>query len=116
MYAIRLLSCENSQENIELFQKLFNTTESCLIKRDIILAMFNWRYVAWLSDLRSQYRAFPSPLRSAFIIGSYSLGDEGKHWRAHNKKGFSKLESIIHKWASSSKANQKIKELWRVPL
>lgn len=115
MYAIRLLACENSQENIELFQKLFNTTESCLIKRDIILAMFNWRYVAWLSDLRSQYRAFPSPLRSAFIIGSYSLGDEGKHWRTHNKKGFSKLESIIQKWASF-KANQKFKELWRVPL
>jgi len=115
LYACRLLSLENKQENIELFQKLFSITESQMIKRDILLAMFNWRYTPWLSDLRSQYTGFSSPLKRAFIIGSYGLsGDEGKHWRDHNKNGFSDFEKIIQIWASC-KAQQQVNE-WQVPL
>ncbi|MCW8399819.1 RNA-directed DNA polymerase [Legionella sp. PATHC038] len=114
-YAFRLLSLEYRQENIELFQRSYATAESSLIKRDIIVAMFNWRYTPWLSDLRSQYHGFSSPLRRAFIIGSFSLSDEGEHWRNHNKKGFSEFEMIIKDWAKS-KADQHSDKNWMVPL
>jgi len=115
LYACRLLSYENKQENIELFQKLFITTESYMIKRDILLAMFNWRYSPWLSDLRNQYVNFPPPLKRAFIIGSYGLGgDEEKHWRNYNKKRFSDFEKIIDSWASLKAKQQAIE--WKVPL
>lgn len=115
LYACRLLSCEQRQESIELFQRLFSTSESSMIKRDIILTMFNWRYVAWLSDLRSQYSGFSPPLRRAFIIGSYGLGEEGRHWRTHNSKNFSDFEKIVQDWASSNK-EQKSDISWQVPL
>lgn len=114
-YACRLLSCEEKPENVELFANLFTKAESSIVKRDLILAMFNWRNWAWLSDLRSQFRGFPPPLRRAFIVGSYCLGDEGSHWRTHNKGGFSSFEEIIHKWASS-KANRQPSDPWQVPL
>ena len=77
--------------------------------------MFNWRNRAWISDLRSQFRNFTPPLRRVFIISSYCLSDEGKHWRRHNKKSFSDFEKIINKWASS-KAKDKRKREWQVPL
>lgn len=114
-YACRLLSYEFRQENVELFQRLFSLTESTAIKRDIILAMFNWRYTAWISDMRNQYRNFTSPLRKAFIIASYALGDEGNHWRRFNKKGFSDFEKIINAWAET-KSKQNTDNVWRVPL
>ncbi|WP_435641124.1 RNA-directed DNA polymerase [Micavibrio aeruginosavorus] len=115
-YACRLLSCEDKQENVELFTKLFNRSESAMIKRDIILAMFNWRRSHWLSDLRSQYTSFSPPLRRAFIIGSYSLpGDEGNHWRQANKGGFSDFEKIVQKWAAS-KTERSSADPWQVPL
>ncbi|MFO2486359.1 RNA-directed DNA polymerase [Legionella pneumophila serogroup 9] len=114
-YACRLLSHECKQENIELFQRLYATAETILIKRDIILAMFNWRYIPWLSDLRSQYPGFSSPLRRAFIIGSFSLGDEGRHWRQHNNKGFSEFEEVINGWASDKVSSHSNNE-WQVPL
>lgn len=114
-YALRLLANENKQENIELLQRLYSTAESLLIKRDIILAMFNYRYTPWISDLRSQYSTFHSILRRAFIIASYSLGDEGRHWRDHNKKNFSKPELQVQKWAQN-KASQHQYSNWQVPL
>ncbi|MGB4057255.1 MAG: RNA-directed DNA polymerase [Alphaproteobacteria bacterium] len=115
LYACRVLSSDSCPENIELLTNLFITTESVMIKRDIILAMFNWRNDAWLSDLRSQFRAFPPPLRRAFIIGSYALGEEGSHWRQHNKGGFSDFEKLVQNWAAS-KSQQQPGKVWQVPL
>jgi len=114
VYACRVLFCDSSPENIELLTNLYITTESVMIKRDIILAMFNWSNDAWLSDIRSQFRGFPPPLRRAFIIGSYALGDEGSHWRNHNKRGFSDFEKLVQKWASDK--SQQNNGVWQVPL
>jgi hypothetical protein len=114
-YVCRLLSCQETPENIDLLCSLFVKTKSMIIKRDIVLIMFNWRNWAWISDLRSQFSNFSPPLRRAFIVGSYSLGDEGKHWRQHNKAGFSDLEKITHNW-SSSKADKNQGKEWQVPL
>ena len=114
-YACRLLSCKETPENVDLLCGLFTETKSIIIKRDIILIMFNWRKWEWISDIRSQFRSFAPPLRRVFIISSYSLGDEGEHWRRSNKAGFSDFEKIIHKWASSKDEDNQNRE-WQVPL
>jgi hypothetical protein len=112
-YACRLLACKQTPENIEILIRLFNETESIMIKRDIILTMFNWRNWAWISDLRSQFPNFSGPLRRAYIIASFCMNDEGKHWRNHNKRSFSQFEKIVLSWATS-KSDQL--DLWQVPL
>lgn len=86
-----------------------------MVKRDILLTMFNWRNWPWISDLRSQFRTFSPPLRRAFIITSYSLREEGKHWRVHNKAGFSQFEKVIQDWAAS-KVQEHNNDKWEVPL
>lgn len=101
-FACRVLACKQSPENIETLSKIFKSTTSVLIKRDIILAMFNWRNWAWISDLRSEFSSFPPPLRRAFIIGSYALSDEGNHWRNNNRQNFSPFELLVRDWAASN--------------
>ena len=114
-YAVRLLSCEKGPENIELFTSVFEKARSSTVRRDVVLAMFNWRNWPWISDLRSQFQSFSPPLRRAFIVASYSLGDEGKHWRKHNKDSFSSLERVLQEWVSL-RVNRDSSCGWQVPL
>lgn len=36
--------------------------------------------------------------KRALIIASYSLGDEGKHWRTHTKDTWSETDTLIRDW------------------
>ena len=112
-FAVRLLSCRQSYAAEEVLSKIYNTTQvGSYIRRDIILIMARWKVWAWLSDQRASFRTMSQPERRAFIIASYGLNDEGKHWRAHVKREFTELEHLTAAWAES-KAGQ---AGWTVPL
>lgn len=111
-YAIRLLSCQHTPESEELLARVYKNTTSTLIRRDIILVMAKWQVWYWLSDLRSTFRTLSPSERRSFIIASYFLSDEGRHWRQHTADEFSPFEKVVQKWAGDkSQVNN-----WSVPL
>jgi len=108
-YMMQILSIRHSAEKEALFIKLFETPINHLIKRQIIVAMSNWNCHYWLVDIKNNFTTLTTWERRAVIYSSYFLGDEGKHWREHNKKLISKEESLVKDWCSSRKqANQNI--------
>jgi hypothetical protein len=111
-YAVRLLSCESSADNEELLHRIYNETKDIGIRRDIILAMSRWQSWEWLSNLRNTFRTLSPLERRAFIVASYQLRDEGKHWRQHVQNELSPLEKLVQKWSVGKVG---IKH-WRVPL
>lgn len=111
-YAIRLLSETQSEEAAATLSKLYDTTSSEAIRRDIILIMAKWRNWTWLSDQKANFRKMSFWERRAYIIASYSLKDEGKHWREHTVDEFSPFEKLTRDWIAE-KVN---KSGWEIPL
>ncbi len=107
-YAVRLLSMATGPEFEEILHQYYSKTKSPLIRSDIILAMARWRAAYWLSSLKNEFRTLSSWERRAFIIASYSLNDEGKHWRRHVSDEFSPFEVLVKEWASEKKARGKL--------
>ncbi len=105
-YALRVLSKQNSEENIQLLAQLFRTHPSALVRRDAILIMAGYKASYWISDLRTQFRTLGAWERRAFIVASFLLGDEGKHWRTHIKNELTPIEALFREWASQRFANQ----------
>jgi hypothetical protein len=111
-YAVRLLSCSEGPENEETLNRVFKATTSIAIRRDIILAMARWRAWAWLSDLKNSFRTLSPMERRAFIVASYVMSDEGKHWRQHISPELSSFEDLVKQWAS-----ERIQQTgWRIPV
>lgn len=99
-YIVQILSIRRSQEKEELFIELYESETSHLLKRQIIIAMANWDCHYWLSDIKNQFTTMTIWERRAFIYASYFLGDEGNHWRTHNKNSFSPEEVLIKDWCA----------------
>lgn len=111
-YAIRVLGIKYSEENEELLVQLFKLPKSMLIRRDIILMMARWKRSHWISDIKNIFNTLGNWERRAFIVASYILGDEGRHWRSHVKKRFSPIEILFRDWAS-----EKVKDAdWNIPI
>ena len=112
-YAVRVLSKQYTHENTQLLQQLYQTRTSTIVRRDIILTMAHWREWHWLSDRKNHFRELTDSEKRAFIIASYTLREEGPHWRDLMKKEFSAFESLVRDWAS-----RRIQENpdWRVPM
>lgn len=98
-YAIRLLGLKYSDENESLLVQIYNRSVSDLVKRDIILIMAKWNVNYWISDRKNYFSNMKGWERRAFIISSFVLGDEGKHWYTHAKKEFNEVENICASWA-----------------
>lgn len=111
-YAIRLLACSSGPENEETLNGAYNSASSALIRKDIILAMGKWKAAYWLSNLRAHFRTLGPPERRAFIVASYSLVDEGKHWRRNIAPELSSFENLVREWASEKVGLRD----WTIPL
>lgn len=111
-FAIRVLARRNSAETQSLLEQIFERRLSPLIRRDIIVVMANWGNWYWLSDLKNNFRQLRGPERRSFISASYSLKEEGQHWRDHINRELNPFEKFIMRWAGE-KAN---KRHWKVPL
>lgn len=98
-YAVRVLSHFNEPEVIALLQKIYEQRTSPIIRRDIILTLARCAEWYWLSDIKNNFRQLSAPERRAFIVASYTLQDEGKHWREHSKSEFNPYELKVLKWA-----------------
>lgn len=106
-YTIKLLSLYESDESLIILNEIMDYSNSALIKKMVTQAMGKLNNFTWLSDLKNYYSTQNELQKRIFIICSFLLDDEGKHWRNHNKKGFSEIQKIYWDWASERKNSVK---------
>ena len=102
-YMVRILSEVNSEYTLRVLNNIYDNCKSPLVRKDVILVMAKFKNHSWISNQIKEFRSMDSWCRRAMIIASFSLGDEGKHWRAHNKQQFSDFEKIVSDWVSTKK-------------
>ncbi len=102
-YAIQVLRQRCTQKTETLFVQIFRKSTSPLVRREIIIAWGGWQHNHSLTDLKKSFSALSKWERRAFIVGSYILTDEGKHWRTHNRESFDPLERLVRDWFGNRK-------------
>jgi hypothetical protein len=113
-YAIRVLANDDSEETEIIFASLYKDSSSMMIRRDLIVLMAFRKADYWLSNCRNSFATLNGWERRALLIASYTLGDEGKHWRNAIRNEQSTYDKLVLEWTSESK--QKHGSTWRVPL
>ena len=111
-YAIRVIAHANTADNQILLQSTYETRTSPLVRKKIILTLARWGDWYWLSDRMNRFRELSADERRAFILASYTLRDEGVHWRQHIQMELSPIEKFILEWARA-KANPR---KWIIPV
>jgi hypothetical protein len=112
-YLIRILGHRQSVENEQALLKIWKKYIDSVMVRTLVMQVFaRWRNYPWLTDIKSSFPTMSKWERKVFIIASYMLGDEGSHWREHNKKDFTPFELIIRDWVKERMVDPK----WVIPL
>ncbi|MFD2415428.1 RNA-directed DNA polymerase [Amycolatopsis pigmentata] len=117
-FMIRTLATRKSNENEQLLIQLYNSSHGFgnspapIIQRDIILTLARWRPNYWISDQKNYISTAHPWAKRAFLIASYALGDEGRHWRDANKPPEGTFDRIVRDWAASRVSDSK----WEVPI
>jgi hypothetical protein len=105
-YMVRVLAGRHSQANERMLIRLYSAVHGYgaqpapNIQRDIVLALAKWRVKYWLSERKHTFITDHVWVRRAFRVASYSLGDEGNHWRRANRASADSLDAIIQEWAA----------------
>jgi hypothetical protein len=99
-YFLRAIALRQSERKEEILVELFDQQASHLIRRHIILTMAHWRCYYFLTDVKRRYSSLSDWEKRAFIVASYVLGDEGRHWRDHAKHTWSPMDSLLRDWCS----------------
>ena len=97
-YYLQALAGNQSQRKEEILLKLFDDVANPMIRRLIILTMAKWGCSYWVSDVKNKYGAMSIFERRAFMVASYYLGDEGKHWRDFTKPTWRSPELLVRDW------------------
>lgn len=107
-FAVRVLRRVNDHRVSAIFTAWFETGPQFL-KRDIIIALVcnnNWLQ---LSDIKNRITGESPWVRRALIVASYSLGDEGKHWR--EKLNLTPFELFVRDAAADLKSSSELELL-----
>ena len=112
-FLIRILGHKQSVENEQVLLRVWEKYSDSILVRNLIMQIFaRWKNYPWLTDIKSNFSTMSRWERRTFIIASYMLGDEGHHWREHNKRNFLPFELIIRDWVAEKIADPK----WVIPL
>ncbi len=117
-YMIRVLSTVYAKESELLLIRLFNqphgfrSAPSPVIQRDIMLLLARWGARYWVTNQRSQFQHAHPWVRRAFEVASFTLEDEGRHWRQGQRRALPAYDQIVLEWASE-RINQ---PGWEIPL
>lgn len=113
-FALRVLAQDDSEETEVLLSGVFRDSRSMMIRRDVILMMARRRADHWVSDCKNTFPTANGWERRALLIASYTLGDEGSHWRRPLKDDLSSFDQLILAWIADSKSTKGAS--WRVPI
>jgi len=97
-YFLKAFRYHKSREKEMIVIELFEHRRSPLVRKEIILILADWKSTYWLSNQRTSFSSMNKWERKAFIIASFTTGDEGHHWFKHTKRTFSKSEKLVAEW------------------
>lgn len=110
-FVVRVLADDPNRSFEAQLASLYDTSPA-FIQRDIVLAMARWKSTYWLSDKKTQYDSMHPWVKRAFLMSSYSLGDEGSHWRTSIRHRLSPFDEKARDWVS-----ERVKDDgWELPL
>ncbi|MDI3429628.1 RNA-directed DNA polymerase [Aeromonas sp. V90_14] len=110
-YTVKVFAKENSVESQTILTEIYKSNpDSILITLAITQAMAKWNTHYWLSELRRTFPTMTPWQRRLFIVTSYLLGDEGKHWRTHNKGKFNFIDELYSDWGALRKTSRNLEE------
>lgn len=110
-YVVKLFTKENNVEGQTVLTEVHRSnTDSILITLVVTQAMAKWNTHYWLSELRRTFPTMTPWQRRLFIVSSYLLGDEGKHWLNHNKAKFNFIDEIYKDWGGLRKSSRNLEE------
>ena len=118
-FMIRVLAARHTTDNELLLIQLYNSPHGFgsgfapYIQRDIMLILARWGITYWLSDQKNYISSAHIWVKRAFIISSYELGDEGKHWRNASMPMMGEFEHLIRDWAANRRQQD---SSWQVPI
>jgi len=111
-YAVRVLAEDPSPETDEMLDRVYRETTSMIVRRDIILIMAKRDADYWLSDIRRSFHSLTPWERRSLLIASYTLEDEGNHWRNQIRKQLSPFDDLCRQWAAEKKSSRN----WSIPI
>ncbi len=101
VYTVRALAHDKSEEGDEILDSVYQRSRSSVIRRDVILSMARRNADYWVSDVLKNFATVTDWERTALLIASFILGDEGKHWRGSIKGVLSPIQLLVREWAST---------------
>ena len=106
-YYVQAMSRRHSVQKEQIFADIYERSNSHLLRRQVICVMSDWTCHHWLSDKIRSFNTYTEWERRALLIGSYCLGDEGRHWRKHIEKTLSPTERAIKHWAAERRKQKR---------
>jgi hypothetical protein len=100
-YYTHALALRHTTRKEEILVEIFERKTSVLVRRLIILAMAQWRCHYWLSDIKRVYSGLSPWEKRSFILASYVLGDEGRHWRDYTRQSWTPMDTLVRDWFSN---------------
>ncbi|MDD3236659.1 MAG: RNA-directed DNA polymerase [Candidatus Gastranaerophilales bacterium] len=106
-FSLKIIAQNKTSANQQFLTELYKKVESMIVKKEIILIMAKWEARHWLINIKNNYAYLTVWEKRTFIIASFFIGDEGKHWREHNKNNFNSIETLWKKWGAKKKSDNK---------
>jgi hypothetical protein len=112
-FAIRLLAYDRSEETDAILIEVFGRTDiNMVVKREVLLAMAKRHADYWISAQLKRFSLSTQWERRALIVGSYILGDEGKHWRGRIREELPAPDQLFMRWVGEKNNGKN----WDIPL
>lgn len=100
-YYVRAMAKRFTLRKQQILIDVFEKSRSQLVRRQVFLCMLAYGALFWLREQKSEFNKLGELERRAFILGSYLLHDEGRHWRDSASRGFNAEQVLLQKWFSS---------------
>lgn len=110
-FMVRILDADQGQAAERLLSDLFTIphgfrgSPSPVIQRDIVMSMARRGATWWVRDQRTNYRSLHEWVQRAMIAASFSIGDEGDHWRRGVRRSLSPYEQLVLDWSAARVAS-----------
>jgi hypothetical protein len=112
-FAIRILAFDRAEETDALLIDIYNRPKTdMMVKRDVLLAMTRRRVDYWLSEQLRRFVVLTPWEKRALIVASYTLGDEGRHWRDRVRSELQEPDQQFMRWVGEKNNGR----TWEVPL
>jgi hypothetical protein len=95
---VPVIAEHQTDENEAVLAQIYERDVAPFVKRAVILVMAKWGATYWLSDKKTRYAAMHAWVKRAFLLASYGLGDEGRHWRRAIRPSLSPFDELCREW------------------